>query len=79
MVFNDLKAKLSKMSKRGDYTMFSWEQVAGLIRHLLTFFGGWITANGWLDEATTQAVVGAVMTLIGVVWSWVAPEKREVL
>ena len=55
--------------------MFSFEQVAGLLRHLLTFGGGWMVANGWVDEQTMLEVVGAVLTIVGVVWSFMA--KKE--
>lgn len=54
----------------------SREQLLGLIRHALTVAGGYVIAQGVADEATVAAVVGAVMTLIGVAWSFVAPEKK---
>lgn len=47
----------------------SWEQVAGIIRHILTFGGGVVVSKGWLDEATMTAVVGAIVTIGGAVWS----------
>lgn len=52
------------------------EQVLGIVRHLFTFAGGWIVAQGWLDEATVMQVSGAIITIIGAVWSVFAPEKR---
>lgn len=55
--------------------MFTWEQVAGLVRHVLTFGGGYLVAQGWVDEATMMEVVGAAVTILGVVWSFVA--KKE--
>lgn len=48
------------------------EMVTALIRHVLTFGGGWLVALGWFDDATMQTGVGALVTLIGVVWSVVA-------
>jgi hypothetical protein len=48
------------------------EQVLGLIRHTLTFVGGLIVANGIISESMTADAVGAVMTLIGVIWSAVS-------
>ena len=71
----DLKSKLTQMGKKGDYTMFDWAQISGLLRHLLTFGGGWMVANGWIDETTMMEVVGAVLTLVGLVWSFMS--KRE--
>ena len=55
------------------------EQVLGIIRHLLTFGGGWVVAQGILDEATYIQASGAVVTLIGVLWSVFAPEKRTAI
>ncbi len=45
------------------------EMVFGLLRHVLTFGGGWMVAQGYFDEATIQEVVGAVMTIVGALWS----------
>ena len=54
------------------------EQVMGIIRHILTFAGGWAVAQGWLDETSMVEAVGAVATLVGVMWSFLAPEKKAV-
>jgi hypothetical protein len=50
------------------------EQVLGLIRHALTFVGGILIANGILAESVTADIIGAVMTLVGSIWS-VASKK----
>ena len=50
----------------------NWEMVAGLLRHLLTFGGGFAVAKGWFDEATMTALVGAFVTIGGAIWSMVA-------
>jgi hypothetical protein len=47
----------------------TWEMILGFIRHVLTFGGGWLVAKGWLDEGTMNELVGAVMTVLGVVMS----------
>lgn len=47
----------------------SWPVVSGLIRHVLTTAGGVLAANGWLAESDVNTAVGAIVTLIGVVWS----------
>lgn len=51
------------------------DAILGVIRHLLTFGGGYVAAQAYAssDEITTG--VSAVMTLIGIVWSVV--EKRQ--
>jgi hypothetical protein len=41
----------------------------GIIRHILTFGGGYLVAKGIIDEATMLNAVGAVVTILGVVWS----------
>ena len=51
-------------------------QVMGFVRHVLTFAGGWVVAQGWLDEGTMMELVGAVVTVVGVIWSFFAPEKK---
>lgn len=48
------------------------EQIGGIIRHVLTFVGGIVVSNGYVDEQTMLTVVGAVATIVGAVWSWVA-------
>jgi hypothetical protein len=50
------------------------EQIKGLIRHVLTFVGGIAVAKGFFDESSINEVIGAVMTIIGTVWS-VASKK----
>lgn len=53
----------------------TWEMMAGLLRHLLTFGGGFVVAKGWIDEASMTAVVGAVVTIGGAVWSMMAKRR----
>lgn len=50
------------------------EKVLGIIRHLLTFAGGFVVAKGWIDDSSVQEIIGALATLIGSVWS-VAAKK----
>jgi uncharacterized membrane protein YphA (DoxX/SURF4 family) len=45
------------------------EQVLGIVRHVLTFTGGILVAKGIATEALSQELIGAVITLIGGVWS----------
>tara|TARA_B110000014_G_C19834369_1_gene432675 strand:+ start:219 stop:377 length:159 start_codon:yes stop_codon:yes gene_type:complete len=44
-------------------------KILGILRHVLTFGGGYIAAKGWLPEEAMPEVIGAVMTVIGTVWS----------
>jgi len=45
------------------------EVILGLIRHVLTFAGGYIAAKGIADQSLVNEGVGAIMTLIGIAWS----------
>ena len=47
------------------------EQVMGIIRHALTFVGGILVIKGMATDVVTNEVIGAVMTAIGAVWSYV--------
>lgn len=48
-----------------------------LIRHVLQFGGGALIAHGYADDATVQTVVGALMSIVSVVWSQL--DKRAVI
>ncbi len=48
------------------------EQVWGIIRTILAAISGWVVAKGYVDDATLQAVIGAVGTIFIAVWSFVA-------
>ncbi len=48
------------------------DQVWGVIRTILAAIGGWVAAKGYVDDATIQAVLGAVGTIFIAVWSVVA-------
>lgn len=52
------------------------EKLMGVVRHILTFGGGYVVAQGWLDESTVAELVGATVTVIGVAWSYFSPEKQ---
>lgn len=48
------------------------EQWWGVIRTILAALGGWVVAKGYVDNATLQAVLGALGTIFVAVWSVVA-------
>ena len=50
----------------------NWEMVWGFARHILTFGGGFLVADGVLDAEMLNSVIGAVGTIGGVVWSIIA-------
>lgn len=51
------------------------EQIYGLIRHGLTILGGALVTKGYIDADIVGEAVGAVLTLIGVVWSYQSKKK----
>lgn len=55
------------------------EKLMGIVRHVLTFGGGFGVARGWFDEQTMLTLVGAVVSIMGTGWSiWVKPMKKKV-
>jgi len=53
----------------------SKEQVLGIVRHGLTFVGGLLVTKGLMDVDMVQEVMGAVVTLVGAVWSVIVKKK----
>ena len=53
------------------------EKITGLVRHILTFLGGYLITQGIIDEATLQEVVGAIITLGGFIWSWTSKKNED--
>lgn len=49
--------------------------ILGVVRHALTFVGGVILMKGWATESEIQELTGALITVIGGVWSVL--EKRK--
>jgi len=47
----------------------SQDQLLGILRHVLTFAGGIAVAQGKIDNATVETIIGALVTLGGAVWS----------
>ena len=50
--------------------------IAGLIRHALTFGGGFLVSADYIPQTELDGVVAAVMTLVGIAWS--AFHKKKV-
>ena len=47
----------------------SWEQIASILRHILTFGGGFIVAKGWISAEALPGIVGAIITVGGAIWA----------
>lgn len=46
-------------------------RLLGSVRHALSTLGAIFATYGYIDEAEVGVVVGAVMTVVGFVWSFV--------
>lgn len=55
------------------------EMVLGLIRHILTFGGGLLSAKGYIAETDVELITGAVITLVGTAWSAYDKKKNKTL
>jgi len=47
----------------------NWEQISSILRHVLTFGGGFIVAKGWVSETVMLEIVGAIVTVGGAIWA----------
>ena len=45
------------------------DQILGISRHILTFGGGFLASAGVVASSDVELGVGALVTLIGIVWS----------
>ncbi len=52
------------------------QQALGVIRHVLTIAGGFAIAKGLGSEESIGEIVGALLVVIGGVWSIITPEKQ---
>ena len=52
------------------------EQLLGIVRHGLTFVGGLLLMKGLVDETTMTEISGAVITLVGAVWSIINKKQK---
>lgn len=46
----------------------NWEQISSILRHVLTFGGGFVVAKGWVSAEAMTGIVGAIITIGGVIW-----------
>jgi hypothetical protein len=54
--------------------------ITGVLRHVMTVAGGSLVTQGYFDDATLQAGIGAVLTLVGIVWSiWEKTQRSRVV
>lgn len=51
--------------------------LAGVARHFLTTVGGALVAKGVIGATMVEPLIGAVITIGGVIWSIVQKKKAE--
>ncbi|MBS4051918.1 MAG: hypothetical protein KGZ69_12025 [Methylomonas sp.] len=54
----------------------NWEAIQGVVRHVLTFGGGFLVTSGTIGASELETGVGAIVSLIGIIWSVVAKRKK---
>jgi hypothetical protein len=52
------------------------EQIFGVVRHILTFAGGFLVVKGYFDEAILNELIGGTIALAGTVWSIIDKNKK---
>ena len=52
-------------------------QLLGLVRHLLTAAGGGLSANGLASQDEVQQIIGGLVALAGVIWSYLEKRSRD--
>lgn len=53
----------------------SKEQLLGILRHTITFVGGFFVAKGLIDETILSEVIGGTIALAGAIWSIIDKNK----
>lgn len=51
------------------------DKILGIVRHVLTAGGGYVVGAGYISASSMPETVGAIMTIIGVVWSLISKKK----
>ena len=49
--------------------------ILGVVRHVLTFGGGFLASAGVIAASDVEMAVGAIVTLVGIVWSALQKKK----
>jgi len=52
------------------------EQFLGIVRHSLTFIGGFLVMRGLVDDTLLNELVGGVISLAGTIWLIVEKNKQ---
>lgn len=57
----------------------SWEQISSILRHILTFGGGFVVAKGWISAEALPGIVGALLTIGGGIWAMVNKTETSII
>lgn len=71
-----LQKKPTTKSETKKLMIMKRDQIIGIIRHALTFAGGFVVAKGYASEEVMAEAIGGTMSLVGIVWSIVAKAKK---
>lgn len=52
------------------------DTILGFVRHVLTFGGGYLASANIIEASQVDVAVGAIITLVGVVWSAIDKKDR---
>jgi hypothetical protein len=52
------------------------DQILGVVRHTLTFLGGFLVVKGYLDESLLNELIGGTIALAGTIWSIIDKNKK---
>jgi hypothetical protein len=55
------------------------DTLLGIVRHVLTTAGGVLVTKGTIDEGMATEIVGVVVGIVGVVWSFLKNRKGKVV
>ena len=79
---DDASRRRKQRRERGTYqkldpigNLMNSEAVLGIIRHVITTAGGALVANGTIDANQLNTGAGALVVLVGIIWSVVAKRK----
>ena len=53
------------------------DAILALVRHLLTFGGGFVTADSLASADEITTLVSAIVTAVGVIWSILDKRKKR--
>lgn len=71
LLLNKLKNEIKKPNNN-----MKIASVLSVVRHILTFAGGYLVSKGYIDEETLGTLVGAVITVGGVIWGIIEKKSR---